>query len=756
MTHRFLTASTAIGAVLLLATPSVAQLANGLPDPTLRPICADGEVPVCADGGQVLTLGQMMERGALGSDVRAAIGQVLGQLAAPALCADGAVATCVSGAQVILPGGPGYDEAVALTDTGTDTRIETQAESRATDGAETDTTLRGDATAEAAAEAEAQIEARLRAEEEAAASADASTAEAEAQLRADEDAAAEAQARLEGEIATEEEARLRAEEDAADAETAAETATETEAQTQADQAQADAEARARAAEAQTEADARAQSETATGTGTTAETGAVTTETGTTTETTTEATAESTAEVPADETADTVRRLTEALGGTAPAAGAEAETDAQLQTDDQTRTDTRATDPQAQTDAQTQADLQAQIEADAQAEAEADLAEEPQRAEDTVRLLERLAGMGRPEEGETPASVAAITAEGEADATVAETVETEVTAEDTRQSSEDFLTDPAGRLAARGETAAAPTRRNRDLERLALLGLGALAVGMILSNGDEVVTNTGDRVIVRRGGGQDFYVLRDDDATLRQPGSRVRTERFDDGSSRTFVTRDDGTIIITVRDAAGRVLLREREDLDGRRVTLIDDTVVYEPIVISALPPPTRRQVTVIDADATAIRAALNRETATGIDRTFSLRQVREIEQVRKLVPEIAVQPITFETASAAIRPTEAQALAELGLLMVRLIDDDPREVFLIEGHTDAVGSPAYNLALSDRRAESVALALTEYFGVPPENMVVQGYGLSDLLIQTSAAEVRNRRVTVRRITPLLDERLARN
>ncbi len=87
--------------------------------------------------------------------------------------------------------------------------------------------------------------------------------------------------------------------------------------------------------------------------------------------------------------------------------------------------------------------------------------------------------------------------------------------------------------------------------------------------------------------------------------------------------------------------------------------------------------------------------------------------------------------------------------MEEAIQRDPREVFLIEGHTDAVGSDAYNLALSDRRAESVALALTENFGIPPENLVVQGYGEEFLKVPTLESEQANRRATVRRITPLL-------
>ncbi|MCB2120764.1 MAG: OmpA family protein, partial [Rhodobacteraceae bacterium] len=130
-------------------------------------------------------------------------------------------------------------------------------------------------------------------------------------------------------------------------------------------------------------------------------------------------------------------------------------------------------------------------------------------------------------------------------------------------------------------------------------------------------------------------------------------------------------------------------------------------------------------------------------------QIRDIREVRDLVPVIDLDAITFETGSAAIRPDQARALSRLGRLIRSYVDESPSEVFLIEGHTDAVGSAAYNLALSDRRAESVALALTEYFEVPPENLVVQGYGEAFLKVQTDADERANRRAAVRRITPLL-------
>ena len=89
-------------------------------------------------------------------------------------------------------------------------------------------------------------------------------------------------------------------------------------------------------------------------------------------------------------------------------------------------------------------------------------------------------------------------------------------------------------------------------------------------------------------------------------------------------------------------------------------------------------------------------------------------------------------------------------LMNRAIQRNPQTVFLIEGHTDAVGNDVDNLSLSDRRAEAAAELLTQQFGVPAENLTSQGYGEQYLKIATDAPERRNRRVTVRNITPLLN------
>jgi outer membrane protein OmpA-like peptidoglycan-associated protein len=149
----------------------------------------------------------------------------------------------------------------------------------------------------------------------------------------------------------------------------------------------------------------------------------------------------------------------------------------------------------------------------------------------------------------------------------------------------------------------------------------------------------------------------------------------------------------------------------------------------------------------ALRDALRQQA--GLDRRFSLAQVRDIAEVRALAPAFEVDTVTFASGSAAIAPEQAGNLTDLAEEVLTAIRENPREVFLIEGHTDAVGDAAYNLALSDRRAETLALALNEYFGVPVENMVVQGYGERFLKVPTLEAERANRRATVRQITDLL-------
>jgi outer membrane protein OmpA-like peptidoglycan-associated protein len=367
-------------------------------------------------------------------------------------------------------------------------------------------------------------------------------------------------------------------------------------------------------------------------------------------------------------------------------------------------------------------------------------EEPEQRRD--RVAAALAGLQRDRDDEVDGEVEA--AETEA----AEIIEEQYSAEEIRTSRDDF----ASRLIMNFDAEAAEprARERRDLERAGLAALGALAVGMIIDR-NRVVARSDERVVVDRGAG-DLAIWRDDDVILRQEGATRRIERYDDGSTLTRWQRADGSQVVTIRDATGRVLWRERILADGTAIELVNDMREIEPVDRAMLPPPRTRELRISQRTDPELALAMLEEAeadARALERGFTLRQIRETRELRELVPMLSPDPITFETNRANVRGDEAPKLMQVGRLMERLIDRDPREVFLVEGHTDATGPAAFNLGLSDRRAESVALALTEFFDVPPENLVIQGYGERHLRIPTLAAEERNRRVAIRRITPLL-------
>jgi len=160
------------------------------------------------------------------------------------------------------------------------------------------------------------------------------------------------------------------------------------------------------------------------------------------------------------------------------------------------------------------------------------------------------------------------------------------------------------------------------------------------------------------------------------------------------------------------------------------------------------------ADETLIYETLVAPPVERLSRRYSLDEIRYSPEVRARMPRIDIDTVTFDTGSWEVTPDQAGRLAPIAAAISRAVERNPNEVFLVEGHTDAVGSDIDNLSLSDRRAEAVAIVLTEQFGVPPENLVTQGYGEEQLKVPTEEAERRNRRVTVRRITPLLAQQNA--
>lgn len=116
---------------------------------------------------------------------------------------------------------------------------------------------------------------------------------------------------------------------------------------------------------------------------------------------------------------------------------------------------------------------------------------------------------------------------------------------------------------------------------------------------------------------------------------------------------------------------------------------------------------------------------------------RESETARA----IAFQ-LNFAFNSAEIGPDAMPYLDAVGTAIKS--EQLASAVIVIEGHTDAVGSEAYNQLLSQRRADSVKRYLVGKFEVNPKKLIAVGKGKSELLDPNAPESGINRRVQFQR------------
>jgi len=278
-----------------------------------------------------------------------------------------------------------------------------------------------------------------------------------------------------------------------------------------------------------------------------------------------------------------------------------------------------------------------------------------------------------------------------------------------------------------------------------------------STGDiitQVILQVGSQLVVNSIG-QDtdrFYDPQEDE---------IYYENLSNGRVREVITRPDGSQVVTVRNRNGDVLRRSRISPDGEEYVLARfDDRYYDDLVVWRDPaedlPPLRLNIPVQDyvldaefADEEEVETFFRQPPVEQVARLYSIDEVKRSARVRDSVRKLEVGGLTFDTGEATISRDQVGALSNVANAMLDILEQDPRETFLIEGHTDAVGSDISNLQLSDLRAATVARILTDFYEIPPENLATQGYGERYLKIRTEGPERENRRVTIRRITPLI-------
>ncbi|WP_287355599.1 OmpA family protein [Mesorhizobium sp.] len=279
-------------------------------------------------------------------------------------------------------------------------------------------------------------------------------------------------------------------------------------------------------------------------------------------------------------------------------------------------------------------------------------------------------------------------------------------------------------------------------------------------GAELVREVNNRFIFQTN--NTYFIERPREERFIIDAREVYYEELPRSRQREVVVRSDGTRIVTIRNRWGDVVRRVKILPDDREIVLVyveddhyDEVLEWRDPGLD-LPPldldiPVRDYI--LDAewveDPEDYYTFLDQPPVEQVERTYSLDEVRRSARIRDKVRRIDLDIINFEFGSAQIPESEIGKLEGVAEAMQRLLKENPGETFLIEGHTDAVGAEVANLALSDQRAEAVATALTNVFDIAPENMETQGYGEQYLKVETQDPERENRRVAIRRITPLI-------
>jgi outer membrane protein OmpA-like peptidoglycan-associated protein len=140
---------------------------------------------------------------------------------------------------------------------------------------------------------------------------------------------------------------------------------------------------------------------------------------------------------------------------------------------------------------------------------------------------------------------------------------------------------------------------------------------------------------------------------------------------------------------------------------------------------------------------------TNIDTTFSIFRIPLTFAQFKPIPEWELRiendvisgnvrgGATFDFGSAELTPA-LEALLDTGAgILLR----NPSVLMTIEGHTDSVGSDAFNLALSNARAQAGVDYLVA-LGVQPARLFAIGYGETRPIADngTAAGRTQNRRL----------------
>jgi outer membrane protein OmpA-like peptidoglycan-associated protein len=174
----------------------------------------------------------------------------------------------------------------------------------------------------------------------------------------------------------------------------------------------------------------------------------------------------------------------------------------------------------------------------------------------------------------------------------------------------------------------------------------------------------------------------------------------------------------------------------------DNNVTADQILDALQPKPLTRSLSAAPQTDPAVKAReigfvqtlRNRKT-----RSLSMGEREEIAEIASTKQKIDLD-IQFDYNSADISTTSMPSVQALGKAL-----SNPNlrgSTFVVAGHTDAIGSEAYNRDLSERRADSIKRYLVDKYGIAGTDLVTVGYGKDKPKDAAAPMDPVNRRVQV--------------
>lgn len=130
-------------------------------------------------------------------------------------------------------------------------------------------------------------------------------------------------------------------------------------------------------------------------------------------------------------------------------------------------------------------------------------------------------------------------------------------------------------------------------------------------------------------------------------------------------------------------------------------------------------------DVKVVNFQLLKDIALDIDHynnSGEAQSYKEIQKGEDLGKRLALAPIYFDHDSAIIRIDAQFELAKVVMMM----KNNPTMKIQVRSHTDSKGSDAYNMGLSERRAQTTVDWLI-YQGINPSRLSAKGYGETNII-----------------------------